>query len=251
MARRAGSPDVASGFPVGVEDFWKQVSIAVLLTTGALRNWGPSPPARSLEERPLSSLLRTDRGEHASSRHKSVFVMDFPGDVQASQLNQLREEVTGVVRSARPGDETLVVLQSGGGTVTGYGLAAGQLARLKERGMKLTIAVEQVAASGGYMICCVADRIVASPVYRVRYDPPPEVPNQLQALFAAEDGVPVAGKDDSLGRRAIRWLVRSFAEEVRDVTGGVAGGVPLEERYMARDDTQDRIRASADDSGYY
>ena len=101
------------------------------------------------------------------------------------------------------------------------------------------------------MICCVADRIVASPVYRVRYDPPPEVPNQLQALFAAEDGVPVAGKDDSLGRRAIRWLVRSFAEEVRDVTGGVAGGVPLEERYMARDDTQNRIRASADDSGYY
>ena len=54
VARRAGSPDVASGFPVGAEDFWKQVSIAVLLTTGALRNWGPSPPVR----RPTSSLLR-------------------------------------------------------------------------------------------------------------------------------------------------------------------------------------------------
>merc|ERR1711966_522468 len=71
--------------------------------------------------------------------------------------------VTGVVRNARPGDEALVVLQSGGGTVTGYGLAAGQLVRLKEKGLKLTIAVEQVAASGGYMMSCVADRIVASP----------------------------------------------------------------------------------------
>ena len=60
-------------------------------------------------------------------------------------------------------DEALVILQSGGGTVTGYGLAAGQLTRLKEKGLKLTICVEQVAASGGYMMSCVADRIVASP----------------------------------------------------------------------------------------
>merc|ERR1712224_742977 len=69
----------------------------------------------------------------------------------------------GVIRNAKPGDEALVILQSGGGTVTGYGLAAGQLVRLKEKGLKLTIAVEQVAASGGYMMSCVADRIVASP----------------------------------------------------------------------------------------
>ena len=68
-----------------------------------------------------------------------------------------------LVRNAKPGDEALVILQSGGGTVTGYGLAAGQLVRLKEKGIFLTIAVEQVAASGGYMMSCVADRIVASP----------------------------------------------------------------------------------------
>ena len=114
----------------------------------------------SIEERPLSALLKADTDE---TRQKSIFVMDFPGDVQASQLNELREEVTGVIRNAKPGDEALVVLQSGGGTVTGYGLAAGQLVRLKENGLKLTIAVEQVAASGGYMMSCVADKIVASP----------------------------------------------------------------------------------------
>jgi len=129
-----------------------------------------------LQERPLSVLLRGLSTEHAngasaivesdrahSGRTQNLFVTRFPGDVQASQVTQLREEVTAIVRSAKPGDEALVVLQSGGGTVTGYGLAAAQLLRFKEAGMKLTIAVEQVAASGGYMMCCVADKIVSSP----------------------------------------------------------------------------------------
>jgi signal peptide peptidase SppA len=92
-----------------------------------------------------------------------VFVCNFPGDVQASQVINLREEVTGIVRTAHPGDEAVVVIRTGGGTVTGYGLATAQLLRLKQAGLKLTIAVEQVAASGGYMMCCVGDRIVASP----------------------------------------------------------------------------------------
>lgn len=119
---------------------------------------------KQLEERPLSALL-SFKGESApeGSQKKKLFVMNFPGDVQASQLNELREEVTAVIRNAKPGDEAMVVLQSGGGTVTGYGLAAGQLVRLKDAGLPLTMAVEQVAASGGYMMACVADRIVASP----------------------------------------------------------------------------------------
>lgn len=120
----------------------------------------------ALEDRPLTELLFSYRNfgvteEEASSRR--VFVTRFPGDAVASQVANLREEVTAIVRSAQKGDQALVVLQTGGGTVTGYGLAAAQLLRLKEAGLKLTIAVEQVAASGGYMMCCVADRIVASP----------------------------------------------------------------------------------------
>ena len=111
-----------------------------------------------VQDRPLSVLLSGSERDL-----KSLFVMKFPGDVTASQLNELREEVTAIVRNAKPGDEALVILQSGGGTVTGYGLAAGQLVRLKEKGIFLTIAVEQVAASGGYMMTCVADKIVASP----------------------------------------------------------------------------------------
>ena len=96
---------------------------------------------------------------------KHVFVLDFFGDVQASQAAQLREEVTGLLRSAKKerGDEVVLRLNTGGGTVTGYGLAAAQLTRIKAAGLPLTICVEQVAASGGYMMACVADKIVASP----------------------------------------------------------------------------------------
>mmetsp|Transcript_34653 Transcript_34653/g.78077 ORF Transcript_34653/g.78077 Transcript_34653/m.78077 type:complete len:726 (-) Transcript_34653:45-2222(-) len=120
---------------------------------------------RTLEGRPLAGVLGPMLGhnEHNMVRKKNLYVTRFPGDVTASQLNELREEVTGILRSCKPGDEALLVLQSGGGTVTGYGLAAAQLQRLKSRGVKLTVCVEQVAASGGYMMCCTADRIVASP----------------------------------------------------------------------------------------
>ena len=96
---------------------------------------------------------------------KHVFVLDFFGDVQASQAAQLREEVTGLLRSAKKerGDEVILRLNTGGGTVTGYGLAAAQLTRIKAAGLPLTICVEQVAASGGYMMACVADKILAAP----------------------------------------------------------------------------------------
>ena len=133
---------------------------------------------KTLKERPLATVLSAFNGNgevtasadhhgvngiNSNFRRKNLYVTRFPGDVTASQLNELREEVTGILRSAQPGDEALLVLQSGGGTVTGYGLAAAQLQRFKARGMKLTVCVEQVAASGGYMMCCTADRIVASP----------------------------------------------------------------------------------------
>jgi ClpP class serine protease len=114
-----------------------------------------------IQDRPLTSLLKGS-GNDAGGQ-KSLFVVRFPGDVTASQVKELREEVTAIVRAAKPGDEALLVLQSGGGTVTGYGLAAGQLQRFKQAGIKLTIAVEQVAASGGYMMTCTADKIIASP----------------------------------------------------------------------------------------
>jgi len=120
---------------------------------------------KTLKERPLATVLSSFSGGGSveSNAGKNLYVTRFPGDVTASQLNELREEVTGILQVAKPGDEALLVLQSGGGTVTGYGLAAAQLQRFKAKNIKLTVCVEQVAASGGYMMCCTADRIVASP----------------------------------------------------------------------------------------
>jgi ClpP class serine protease len=118
---------------------------------------------KSLQNRPLSAVLNTIGYSNETGSSRNLFVADFPGDVTASQVENLREEVTAIIRIAKPGDEALVKLQTGGGTVTGYGLAAAQLQRFKQHGMKLTICVEQVAASGGYMMTCVADKVVASP----------------------------------------------------------------------------------------
>ncbi|HAS99951.1 MAG TPA: protease SohB, partial [Pantoea agglomerans] len=75
----------------------------------------------------------------------------------------LREEISAVLAVKQPGDEVLLRLESPGGVVHGYGLAASQLQRLRDQGLRITAAVDKVAASGGYMMACVADRIVAAP----------------------------------------------------------------------------------------
>ncbi|MFV8834529.1 protease SohB [Aquisalimonas sp.] len=93
-----------------------------------------------------------------------VFLLRFEGDIRASRVENLREEVTAVLTQARPGqDEVVLCLESAGGLVHSYGLAASQLTRLRDRGIRLTAAVDRVAASGGYLMASVADRIIAAP----------------------------------------------------------------------------------------
>ncbi|MEH6566499.1 MAG: protease SohB [Halopseudomonas sp.] len=92
-----------------------------------------------------------------------VFVLNFHGDIKASALENLRHEVTAVLDIARSQDEILVRLESGGGMVHAYGLAASQLVRIRDAGIPLTITVDKVAASGGYMMACIADRILVAP----------------------------------------------------------------------------------------
>ncbi|HHI2441980.1 TPA: protease SohB [Enterobacter cloacae] len=92
-----------------------------------------------------------------------VYVLDFKGSMDAHEVSSLREEVTAVLAVAKPHDQVVVRLESPGGVVHGYGLAASQLQRLREKQIPLTVAVDKVAASGGYMMACVADKIVAAP----------------------------------------------------------------------------------------
>ncbi len=92
-----------------------------------------------------------------------VFVVNFHGNISASAVSHLREEVTAILSQATTSDEVVVRLESGGGMVHSYGLASSQLDRIRKRNIPLTVCVDKVAASGGYMMACVADKILAAP----------------------------------------------------------------------------------------
>ncbi|HHW77914.1 MAG TPA: protease SohB [Xanthomonadaceae bacterium] len=106
---------------------------------------------------------KTREKQREKTERRRVFVLNFHGDIRASALTSLREEVTAVLTVAQPEDEVVLRLESAGGLVHAYGLAAAQLLRIRDRRIKLTAAVDKVAASGGYMMACVADRIIAAP----------------------------------------------------------------------------------------
>ncbi|WP_430456000.1 protease SohB [Rheinheimera sp.] len=99
----------------------------------------------------------------ATTPQAKLFVIDFTGSMDAHEVDALREEVTAVLAVAQADDAVLVRLESGGGVVHGYGLGASQLQRLRQKNIPLTVAVDKVAASGGYMMACIADKIVAAP----------------------------------------------------------------------------------------
>ncbi|MFN4056375.1 MAG: protease SohB [Alishewanella aestuarii] len=101
--------------------------------------------------------------DQLTEQPKRLFVVEFNGSIDAHEAEALREEVSAILAVATTEDEVLLKLESGGGVVHGYGLAASQLDRLKQQQIPLTIAVDKVAASGGYMMACVADKILAAP----------------------------------------------------------------------------------------
>jgi serine protease SohB len=100
----------------------------------------------------------------AESQLKSrLFVVDFHGSMDAREAESLREEISAILAVATEDDEVLLRLESGGGVVHGYGLAASQLDRLRKRNIALTVAIDKVAASGGYMMACIGNTILAAP----------------------------------------------------------------------------------------
>lgn len=106
---------------------------------------------------------KAKRGESTSTTKSRVYVLDFKGSMDAHEVGSLREEITAVLTLAKPEDRVVLRLESPGGVVHGYGLAASQLQRLRDKQIPLTVSVDKVAASGGYMMACVADTIVAAP----------------------------------------------------------------------------------------
>jgi serine protease SohB len=117
----------------------------------------------------IHKILQKQRKAERKVRQKSAeadpcsYLLDFKGDIRASAFAALREEISAILQVARPGDAVYLRLESGGGMVNRYGLAASQLLRLRDAQLPLTVMVDTVAASGGYLMAAAADRIVAAP----------------------------------------------------------------------------------------
>lgn len=122
--------------------------------------------AVALPRREFKALLKADRRAAKAPPEAGdgrVFVCRFAGDLRASAVIGLREEISAILSLATAADEVIVVLESAGGSVQGYGLAASQLNRVRAHGLRLTVVVDRIAASGGYLMACVAHELVAAP----------------------------------------------------------------------------------------
>ena len=117
--------------------------------------------AKKSAKKKLPVAADSEQGEAAAP--ENVYVLEFDGDMKASAVERLREEITAVLTLATSKDEVVVKLESPGGLVHAYGLAASQLVRFRENNIPLTVCVDAVAASGGYMMACIANRLVAAP----------------------------------------------------------------------------------------
>ncbi|QXI25120.1 protease SohB [Pseudomonas iranensis] len=166
--------------------------LVVLASFAALRSKGRRKSAgqlqvsklndfyKGLRERLEQTLLDKDqlkalrkgeaKTEKSAKKQKSkpetksrVFVLDFDGDIKASATESLRHEITALLTLATPKDEVVLRLESGGGMVHSYGLASSQLARIRDAGVPLTVCIDKVAASGGYMMACIGDKIISAP----------------------------------------------------------------------------------------
>ncbi|WP_461482211.1 protease SohB [Porticoccus sp.] len=137
-----------------LNESFEQMSDAMHLATLA-------PAGRKLWHKEKKKTEK-DKKKQSVERQR-LYLLDFKGDMRASAVASLRQEVTAVLSQAQAEDEVVVRLESAGGMVHSYGLAASQLDRIRQQGIPLTVCVDKVAASGGYMMACVADRILAAP----------------------------------------------------------------------------------------
>jgi len=136
---------------------------------GRYRDMARALKQASLPKKAVVKALKAERKAHkrrdraAEGERRRIFVIDFHGDIKATEVASLRELITCVLMAAGEGDELLVRLENAGGVLAEHGLAASQLVRVRGSKVRLTVAVDKVAASGGYLMACVADHIIAAP----------------------------------------------------------------------------------------
>ncbi|MDN6318674.1 MAG: protease SohB [Marinobacter sp.] len=136
---------------------------AKLMTQQERKAWSKAKKKEDKAQKKTAKAKKDETGAVKDAPGR-IYVLDFDGDIKASDTDPLRRAISAVLSVAEPGkDEVVIRLESGGGLVHSYGLAAAQLDRIRSKGIHLTACVDKVAASGGYMMACVADRIIASP----------------------------------------------------------------------------------------
>ncbi len=116
-----------------------------------------------LSKKQFKAEQKREKKKKPQDDRARVYVLDFEGDIKASDTDNMRDEITAVLSVATVQDEVVLRLESPGGMVSHYGLAASQLKRLRDQKIKLTVCVDKIAASGGYLMACVADQILAAP----------------------------------------------------------------------------------------
>ena len=137
--------------------------LATALMDGHQQKLWHKAQKKKLKLEAKAAKAKAKQGENAATGKPRAWVLDFKGSMDAHEVSALREEVTAVLAAFKPQDQVVVRLESPGGVVHGYGLAASQLQRLRDKQIPLTVTVDKVAASGGYMMACVADKIVSAP----------------------------------------------------------------------------------------
>ena len=119
---------------------------------------------KTLKSLPHFKQLKRTLSKSSTTKYKQhMFVLDFEGDIKATGVKRLRREIDLVLSLAADGDHVLIRLNSRGGTVTGYGLVASQIKRIREANIPLTIAIDEIAASGGYLVASLANEIISAP----------------------------------------------------------------------------------------
>ena len=138
-----------------LNDKYREMADTLRQSIMSKKEWGEYAKAEK------KTLKKAEKAGHEND--KRVYVLDFKGDMRASAVESLREEVTALVAVATPADEVVVCLENAGGVVHDHGLGASQLERIKRHDIPLTVIVDKVAASGGYLMASIADRIIAAP----------------------------------------------------------------------------------------
>ncbi|MFT6712208.1 MAG: serine protease SohB, partial [Arenicella sp.] len=118
---------------------------------------------KQLSKQLAKDLKKQQKSKIQDKPKPKLYVLEFDGDIRASEVETMRDEITALLSVAQPQDEVLLKLDNSGGIVHEHGLAASQLQRIKNSKLNITVVVDKVAASGGYMMACVADKIVAAP----------------------------------------------------------------------------------------